>query len=497
MIVYQHKLTNGVFGGSEMSFNSELINLADGAGYQVPLNFFPATLTKQLLENDFRKFRLSYNYYPDLQALTRAKAAFDILNLADFSSEMISFDAACDSMELSASPGFPWNKAYKTKRDCLLNERDQLRLIVQQIIDGTFTHYVFQGVTYNHFYWLTSPKSEIRPLEKLVNDEKSKRKCRTFMCSDIVTHIIGFMLYRNQNDNLLSRAEDKFSWSAVGLNPWYGGWDRMSRGLLRRGDVEFRCLDASHMEASLGDAIQTEIYEARNSQLHAPERLKDWFFLQLTQSLIIDLDGFVCQKFGKNPSGCYNTLTDNTLALQKVFLYELALNTENVDEILEAYYSIPIKMMGDDSITALDPRLATIRDTCLDLGFKLSLERPDGPLKEATFLNSSFYFNELRRKWVPCPNFDKIRANVFYNFKNRSWRLTFVKICSLRKLGYAFDDVREECDYYLQWIMKNKEREMMHEKCEELTFYAALSSLMPNHENDFLVYGDENFSLGL
>jgi hypothetical protein len=409
----------------------------------------------------------------------------------------ITFDEAISKIELSASPGFPWNTKYATKREVIVNELELIREIVARVFEKGDVDYIFNGNRYTNVFWLTSPKSEIRPIEKVNSPDRSKRKTRTFMCGDLICHIVGFMLYKEQNDRFLDMAHTN-SWSAVGLSPWYGGWDVLANILLRNSKVssavhKFHCYDASHMEASVSDAVQHEIYSMRNQSMNHKYRTAcDWYYLNTTSSLLIDIDGFVCMKNGKNPSGGFNTLTDNTMALVLVFLYTIACVLRDVGLVYEAMIRIACKMLGDDSIFEDCVELQRLESSSASIGFDLQPEAEAGPLAACTFLSSKFVFNSRYRMWVQYNNFEKIIANVYFNFKARSWRLAYVKLCAIRQIFFAYEDKRLQVDHLLRYILQNHDYDMKTEDCKEVTYAQARSQLMSDSDNAFLIFGAES-----
>nr|UQB75986.1 RNA-dependent RNA polymerase [Flumine Astrovirus 4] len=511
MITFDKQMNPGIFGGSKQKFNVDLIQRAQEKEHHIPGGYFPAVMERPYLERDFDKYRKAYTWNPDPQRMQFTKDAFNHIFMHQMRAETMSFESAIDAMELSASPGFPWNQKYKTKRDVLkpFSEGGQLELvkeIVQQVLDRGEIDYQFNGERYTEVFWLTSPKEEIRPIEKINHEDISKRKTRTFMCGDLITHIIGFMLYKNQNDEMIKNNHAD-SWMAIGLNPFYGGWHNLSESLLRNQAKEFYCADASHMEASVNKCIQTIVYDARNESLiNRPavsgytdvelKRAAKWYLEQVSDSLIIGIDGKLCMKFGKNPSGQINTLTDNTLALILVILYAVSEWVSEYIEIVIAYFEIALKAFGDDSIAEKHALLRNLFQAAEDLGFKLELETVPGPLKDCTFLSSSFHYLKERHKWIQKPNFEKLFSNIFYNFKKSSWRYAYVKLAAARKLVYAFPEQREQIDDYLSYVIHHHHGDLVNEEhidCD-LTFKATVSQLMPNAQNDFLIFGDESVS---
>lgn len=508
--MFDKQLNPGIFGGAKVRQNRELMNLSAQQDIEVPTDYVSAKMDRVYLENDFRKFRFSYVWNPAPSAWELTRQAYMTIFSPQLNAEFMSFSEAINKMELSASPGFPWNSKYKTKRDCLKSEEEGgvvqlIYKIVCQIFETGEIDYEFEGVRYTDVFWLTSPKSEIRPIEKYNNPDPLKRKTRTFMCGDLVTHIVGFMLYKTQNDNGMRRSKDT-DWSTVGTSPWYGGWDRFSRTLLRNGSRKFHSMDVSHMEASVSKSIQQLIYDTRNGAVkwckdkeftrEQLEVAKSWYFDQITDSLIIDVNGFLCQKFGKNPSGQLGTLTDNTSALIIVFLYSIAKVSKSVDEVVNAYDEIANKCLGDDSLFEDDWRLLNVIEDARDLGFDFTYEAEPANLDKCRFLNSNFVLHKGRGLWIQKPNFEKILANVLFNFKKSSWRYTWVKLCAARKLVWAFPEWRDIIDLYLTFVKEKKYNHMKEETHidSEITFEAAMAQYMTDEHNAFLIFGDESFS---
>jgi len=498
MITFDLKLGRGIHEGSKFAFNVELIDFAKKNDLDLPFGYHPAILERDYLLNDFAKFRKSYQWSPDPEAWNMAKQALEFNYSLHMISKPLTFEEAISQMELSASPGFPWNEVYKTKRAVLENEIDLVRKLVDQVFTTGNVDYEFNGKRYDNVYWQTSSKSEIRPIEKVNDPDFSKRKTRTFMCGDLITHIVGFMLYKNQNDGLLELA-DTNHWTSVGFNPFYGGVNKMCNRLLRNAtDWQthlFKCYDASHMEASVNDAIQSSIYEVRNRGLSDKHKIAaDWFFLQISNSLIIDVDGYLCMKNGKNPSGNYNTLTDNTLALNLVFNYSVAVEEKDFNKVVNAVDRIACEMLGDDSIFEDCKELENLEQNSARLGFDLKPEAAPGPLSACSYLSANFVLNKQYGMWVQKQNFDKIMANAYFNFKARSWRLCWVKLCSARKLFFAFPDYKRQIDQLLRHIKLHHYEDMRNELCDVLTFEQAISQYMPDSQNQFLVFGFEGAS---
>jgi hypothetical protein len=469
--------------------NIELIKEASARGYAIPDNYYVSQFDREMLDNDFAKFRCSYPHYVDRVKMRMVDDVMCRVFLPFMFARTLSFEEATSLMDLSASPGYPWNLVYQTKRECLEMEYSLLKEIVDRIFETGEVDYEFKGVRHRCCYWLTSPKAEIRSMEKLANDDRTKNKIRTFMCGDIITYIVGIMLYAEQNDNLLAQGASDH-WSAVGLSQWYGGWDAMASILLRRGINKFLCLDAKHMEASFCDAFQEGVYECRNAGIYGHAKAKRWYLTNIVYSMIIDVHGNLVMKTGKNPSGGFNTLTDNSLAIVRMILYKLAFSCGTVDELVKAYRELPCKIMGDDSIFLDVPELHGIIEKSSEIGFNLTREAL-GPIEECTFLSNGFAWDSDHGCYIFRPNFDKLMSGILFWFKRSSWRLCFVKLCAARKLVYAFPEWRQEIDFLISYCLSQHNDDMVAENRldELLTYESVISNLMSNPQNELLIYG--------
>jgi len=485
----EYGYTRGIMGKAKMSPNLELIRHAQSKGYSLPDNYYVVQFDRELLDNDFAKFRKPYPYYPDREKMEMVESAMIRILMPFMSAETLTWEEALSYMDLSQSPGWPLNMKYHTKREALDGDYELIKSVVMGILAHGEVDYVWRGRRYRTCYWLTSPKEEIRPLEKLANPDKAKNKVRTFMCGDMFSYIVGIMLYAKQNDNILKMAFSNH-WSAVGISEWYGGWHELAQLLKRNGLLKFVCLDASHMEASFNDMLQRIVYACRHAGIDGLPFAKRWYLQNIIHSMIIDVHGNLVMKTGKNPSGGFNTLTDNGLCMMIVFLYTVSFSCNSVDELIVKYQELAVKIMGDDSIFEDRAEFADTISKASDLGFKLTLEA-SGPIEQCTFLSRGFYFDSKKRCYIFRPNFDKLAASVFFWFKRSSWRLAFVKLCAVRQMVYAFDDWRQEIDCLIQYCFSRHNDDMIREGHLDLliTYNSVVAALMSNERNEFLIYG--------
>lgn len=516
------RINNGIQGEHFPATNTELLALIvegeEKTKLELPRGYQPAVFSRELLENDFRKNLLCYEWCPDPEAWRLANEAARKITRGFLQGHLRELDDILPLVDRTTSPGYPLNLKYKNKGDALDGEMPLLREIINQIrLTGKF-RVIFcvrlgLSIVWDHVYWSVSPKGELRTSDKLLNPDVKKRKTRTFMCGDLLMHLVNLMVFSDQNDSFLAMANER-EWSAVGMTPWYGGWNSMSQYLLsgKDKDPDFICFDVEHMEASVNDSFQTEIDEDRfdnivlDSAVGSSDRVADCNLMTfahrgVTELYIIGPDGWLYFRCCVNPSGKLNTATDNTMALLRLFLYIIArylgeavlCNTTgmSVSKILQVYYSTPAKIYGDDSIFQMRGWLLRAIEFGRELGFSLKLECPISKLSGAKFLNAGFHRGDTG--WLFRPNFDKIRASILFLWKARSWRYCWVKICAYRQLVYPYADYRAEADRMLRYIERHHDKDMRMEVQHDsaLTYASCKASLMPNAQNEFLSMGYE------
>jgi len=510
--------TRGIQGDFKPPYNTELIEQVQAQAKNgfpdIPWGYGPSVFSRDMLCNDFEKNLKVYEWYPEKDILSLVESVFPLICGRYMRGNVQTFEQILPRVDKSRSPGYPFNLRYKTKGEVLECKYGYRFLFdtITQIMDTGQCKMVFEvrpgyTVDYCHAFWQTSGKGEMRTVDKLLHPDVTKRKTRTFMAGDFVSHCIALMLYGDQNDELLRMSQEK-EWSAVGMSPWYGGWDRLARELLdgrNPDEAKFACEDVGHMEASVNDYLQTVIYRVRNQFLVNKflkaiqvQNLMSWLFMNSVYSYCLDVLGYLLLLIGKNKSGHFNTLTDNTLCLILELLYRLVWDLKlnlgrvpSVEETLQHYFRTPLRAMGDDSIIANHGWVERSRGVARHLGFDIKLECPVGLLSESSFLNAGFHRNVL--VWYMRPNFDKLRASILFNWKSRSWRLTYVKVCAYRMLVFPFERYRAEADAMLDYILRHHDDDMRHEVSmdSKITYYSALASRMSDRDNLWLVSGLE------
>jgi len=369
--------------------------LAVSHNYFVPEQHMIASISRERLYNDFKKFELVHVWYPIHDNFERTCMAFtSIFSPLLCNSKILSYEEAVSRAERSTSPGYLYKKmGYRTKGEVF----DKYGIELRRKVDN-----VFLGVNEKTIYE-TAPKVEVRPLDKLFNDDLDKRKQRTFMVADTLNYIIALMLYSDFNDKFHKQGNDDRHWSSIGSSIFYGGWNRVAMKMARKQkvsrleDIAVRCFDVSHMEACHVPPFQEFLYNWKHTCINGGEFAKNWFQHHKMYGLLIDVFGFLCMKVGINPSGCLNTLDDNTFLMIFNKLYNISFHYPTVQSMIEKYFDLAVECMGDDSICEEDPLWDTYIDNSKHLGITITYEiDPPTSIFQAKFLNFGFSYDLAR-----------------------------------------------------------------------------------------------------
>lgn len=495
------KISAGIQGDAKYIVNNHLVEYVTSRGIELPKTYHYALFKKEFFMNDYIKYTKVYNWSPHVDRFYLAQQALSHLYCGFLVGSTISFKKAVEKMDKTRSPGFPWNKKYKTKQTFIDNELPLIEMIVNQVMTGAPIKYSFLGVPYTCLYVQASPKGEFRPISKVCNPIASENKTRVFLAGEVCTHILSMMMYYEQNNSLLLSHHTQ--WVKVGFSPFYGGWNSLANYLLSSPSLAnvldkhsrlFDCFDFKHMEASLKEMILSTIYVIRNMYVlghKSDEIIKSFLYNQICYTYLVDPEGFFCQMIGSNPSGGFNTLTDNSLAVVLVVLYTLSRGCTTVTELLTKAANHHLSILGDDSVLPRHTDFLHFVEDCHDLGFTLTQEKMGCTITEVEFLNNSFVL--ISGIFLPRPNFDKIRSNIYYHFKQRSWRLAYVKVAAYKVLSFYHSPYVEEARLLLNYILKEHYIDMRDESNDILSLNATLTTNLSDNQIRFMWTGDEAY----
>jgi len=328
--------------------------------------------------------------------------------------------------------------------------------------------------------------------------------------SGMMHHVIGLILFYEQNQRRLATVEQRDSWSAAGSSLFKGGWDMLAHKLLSQGINRFRCKDVSAMESSVVSDIQKVIYKSRevsyrdgmtwptDPDFDEPLNYRNlfrWWLQNTIYSTVVDFEGKVWLKFGQNASGQYLTLFDNIDAMELVFSYHLAKKCYPEQHEYEAFVAKKVLLlMGDDSIFPDEKCWEGLDDSASECGFVMTDEVPEPvPLTDAKFCGFS-WIKAKYGMYVYSANVDKLMANIFFHMKQQSNRLAYAKACAARVLLYPL----QNRDFQIVNMMLGHMRTQLHTEMRGeyqmdniITYEGAMAQYKTDQEIEQLIYGVE------
>jgi len=286
------------------------------------------------------------------------------------------------ALDETKSPGYPWNLVYKNQGQFLDSE------------DTAYLHQHWEDLATKSApwsIWASSIKDELRPIKKVM-DHASR-----------VIHGASIEMKVSLNRYCLKQNEAFYdshlhTSSAVGINPYSGGWDRVYRKLSAH--ARGFALDESQYDTSLHAALLTGVRDLRWGWLGLPEssdhkvRFYNLYDDVIKSRLITPL-GDVFAKDGGNPSGSPNTVVDNTISLYILLAYAFIQNTGGTYSDFITH--VEALLYGDDNtLTVSEEMIGAFNGRSIQASFKEFgvIVKDDNldprPLDELDFLKKKF-----------------------------------------------------------------------------------------------------------
>lgn len=352
----------------------------------------------------------------------------------------------------------------RKKRDLLIEEvRKELTLEVENVFAGRGQMEI----------WGTSPKFEIRPNDKIFSPLPKER---TFMGCSPLMYIVTHILWNNILLRFDELSKRKFSQgfpfqNLQFFNPFRGGVDALVTRLQHRKfdpdySSDFTSLDSSGHEASFTHWFFSLIIDNFYSDLtgtveingthYSFRKALNWARFNLLNKIVLGPDGFYYFLVGREPSGFFLTLFNNTLATELCYYYSLL--RYGLKDFMHHAISNPSCFFGDDSLIRFPKQLSfdTIKSFINELGFVFTLECQEGSLKTQSFLNSTFclavIFNVFNC-YIFKPNLDKLLASIVLKNDQRFPNRVYCKMVSVYILVYP-----------LQFIVDDSHSRIFHDK---------------------------------
>lgn len=306
-------VSRAVFSKDRLIINDPLVACWKENGWQLPLKYLPSVANVAAGYQSFFKYNRPQPS-PDPLAW---KVSYQWLD-KHFrphmgGADILPMDFVLREMNMSTSPGYPWNMSYPTKTEFLADETmSKVLADYHEVIASCYPCGVEP-------IWTCSVKgAEMRPIEKILDN-----KLRTFTASPIEHSVSGNIYCLDMNSKFYRSANR--TWSFVGQSKFNGGWDRLGQGLNQHPNIY--SLDGKNFDSSLFAAALWDQCKLRYSYLKPQYRtqaawnaLRNLYAAIIYAVCVLDL-GDLIRKFTGNPSGCINTIVDNTMILIRFMFY--------------------------------------------------------------------------------------------------------------------------------------------------------------------------------
>ncbi len=429
-------------------------------------------------------YETSYNsikkYRPKLNLYNRenfAKAALMLrMSYAAVKPCKLTYDYL-DWMEPTTSPGYPWNLAYRTKKDAL-----QDGLVYTYVVEMVDSKRKPVGI------FLNACKKEPKKWEKILS-----HNTRVILGAPLETQAVGSYLFSTQNDYIHQAAREYRIPSTVGTTHFYMGWHDIYRRMTRGGALP-EGLAADYTEFD-GSAIPDEFWVLRDlrfglydATVQTPEvytQVTDYYDVMINTVIIMDC-GDVLQKHVGNPSGQNNTIDDNSMINELRWYYMWCESTPDEWHTLESFKKhCELITCGDDSLISVSREaqyfftVSKIKEIGEKMNWKFKFEMVEyKPIHLLTYCSKSF-------KWymgyvVPVPsNPQKQLASLLYGSKRKPdlHREALTRILGIRLESFFLPQFRSLLDEYIEFLLDKYGIQLRCDPPKDMASFDALMSM--------------------
>ncbi len=390
-------------------------------------------------------------------------------------SSVLSMEEAVSRLDKTSSSGFPFNRLYKTKGELLDNDSEFLEWL-EEDWERLAEDPLWTTVASN------SLKEELRPLEKI-----AKNSIRTFTAMATDATVQGNRLFVEQNEKMY--AAHTVSASAIGMSPLKGNWEKLFQKLnqFKKGYA----LDESEFDSSIRSFLLWGIAHLRwkmlREQDRTPENLRRirTYYRNIICTVIWTPEGILIMKKGGMPSGCVNTVTDNTLILYTMLSFAW-IELTDTDELIDwcdynAFESHTAKaLLGDDNTWSVSDaahefyNARSVIDKWKLIGITTTTDsmEPRDPI-DLDFLSA----HTVIVKGVAVPLYDrnKLMTSLLYAPQKRITPATTLQRCTnLLQIGWTDIPFRKFCRALIDWLLSEYDKVMI----EDPRWIVAKSSIM-------------------
>jgi len=378
-------------------------------------------------------------------------------------------EVVCADLDKTTSNGYPANLHFPNKRKFFESPRLGFDC---KLPSDILTDYwdVIGGENVDRIVpiWCGSQKNEMRSLEKL-----QLNKVRTFTAAPIEHTVALNRLCLDMNNKFYAGFND--SWSFVGSTKYLCGWDRLYRRLNKHPNA-FE-LDESDYDASLQALFLLGQRDIRWSMLAAEFHTgENWNRMQavyqsIIHSVVVLETGELIQKHTGNPSGCGNTISDNTMILYRLFAYAwLKLCPLEMRSRVIFEDNVEAALNGDDNTFTCSDLVVgwfnptNIRKIWTEIGVTTKTPCETArPLSETTFLSQSFHYDQDNEVWLPKPETERVLCSLLYGASRSDVRFDLLRAHALRIESFGNEYCRDVIARYIAYLHKHYSQDFVGE----------------------------------
>lgn len=356
---------------------------------------------------------------------------------------------AISGMDMTKSPGFPWNKKFSTKAE--MEGTAEWTAMLKLVED-------FTELQRPRFIWASSLKEETRKISKLADHD-----IRQFSAAPVEAVIEGRKLFLKQNENFYSQNLETMS--AVGMSTRNGGWNRLWKKLSKH--AEGFALDEQEWDSSLRAKLLQLVRDLRLRWLSRAEPSNfdelreevEKYYEEIIESVYALPRGELIQKFLGNPSGSPNTVVDNTIVLAALLMITWMRRCS--DSYVDFKENVSAFLYGDDNTFTVSEEYIdrfnglSVQEVFATFGVTVKGTLDDLQPRAAAdldFLSFGFTFSE----GVAIPKYlkpGKLLASLAFRDNRQGHAFRLQRALAIRELLYGCKEFRLVTDY-CRYLMK-------------------------------------------
>jgi hypothetical protein len=359
---------------------------------------------------------------------------------------VLSHEESCEQVDDRKVPGWPYNQVFLTKGEAMASA------VVQAYIRDCWEY------PWRTYFFQSSVKIEMRLATKIASNA-----LRVFLQAPLEHVVNTNRLCWHLNQMFYNTAN--VHWGFPGATKYRGGWHKLYMKLSAFShpfEQDQKAYDQSLSAYMLRSICELRIafMSAADRSLHA-DRLRA-LYAGVINSVVVLMNGDFVMKHRGMPSGCSNTIVDNTILLFQLFCYAwCVLSPDRAWNRLGVMLGhVVASLCGDDNTGTISGDVfswfnpISISRVWSSLGIITHEAENVQRLLDCTFMSMKFKML-ANRMVVSVPDYQRVMCSlVFGPVKGRHPRLAYLRACALRLECFYEPDAFRACTENAQWLLQ-------------------------------------------